>query len=255
MDQVLALMREAASRMTGAACPAVSRKGRGNFVTQADLAVQEFLRGALQERFPDYGFFSEEQENQADFSRPVWILDPIDGTANFVAGYGHSAISLALYQEGAVSFGAVYNPFSGEMFHAGRGKGAFCNGAPIRAEHGAALPDALIELGTMPYYKDRAAEVGRLTEELLLAAGDIRRGGSAALAFCYTAAGRTGAMLEGLLQPWDYAAGLLIAEEAGAETGDWAGRPLDPRKQSAVLAADKRIFAEVLAIIQKIRKE
>lgn len=256
MKQVLELMKEAGRLMTDPAHrAAVSAKGRSNFVTDVDVAVQEFMRRGLTALYPDYGFLSEEQENHPDFSRPVWILDPIDGTANFVSHYHQSAVSLALYSAGQVVFGAVYNPFTDEMFTAEPGKGAFCNGVSIRADNEVEFPQALIDLGTMPYYKDRAREVGRMVTEIILRASDMRRIGSAALAMCYAAAGRTAAMLEGLLQPWDFAAGMLIAAEAGAIVCDWGGAPLDPRNPSAVLVSGRKVYPELLKLIEEVQKQ
>lgn len=253
MQKVLDLMRSAARIMMDTDRAEVAAKGRSNFVTEADVAVQEFMRQGLQSLYPDYGFLSEEQENHPDFSGPLWILDPIDGTANFITHYHQSAISLALYAEGKVVFGAIYNPFTDEMFTAEPGKGAFCNGAPIHADDETEMADALIDLGTMPYYKDRAREVGRFTAEIILRASDIRRIGSAALAMCYAAAGRTAAMMEGLLQPWDYAAGILIATEAGAIVSDWSGKPLDPRGPAAVLVSSQKIHSEILKMIKEVQ--
>ncbi len=254
MNKVLNLMKEAARLMTEADRAEVSVKGRSNFVTDRDVAVQEHMRKGLKELFPDYGFFSEEQENLADFSVPTWILDPIDGTANFITHSRQSAISLALYREGQVVFGAVYNPFTDELFTAEQGKGAYLNGTPIHADDGVEFRQALIELGTMPYYKDRAHEVGRLAAEIILRASDLRRCGSAALAMCYVADGRLGGMIEGILQPWDFAAGMLIAAEAGAVNCDWQGEPLDPRTPSSVLVAAPQIHHEVLKLIQEVTK-
>ena len=213
------------------------------------------MRRGLQKLYPDYGFFSEEQENDPDYSKPIWILDPIDGTANFITHYHQSALSLALYAEGKVVFGAVYNPFTDELFTAESGKGAFCNGEPIHADNEVEMLDAIIDLGTMPYYKDRAAEVGRFATEIILRASDMRRNGSAALAMCYAAAGRTAAMMEGLLQPWDYAAGMLIAAEAGAIVSDWSGAPLDPKAPSAVLVSGEKVHPEILKMIKEVQNQ
>lgn len=254
MNKVLELMKEVARLMTEADRAEVQVKGRSNFVTDRDVAVQEAMRRGLTALYPDYGFFSEEQENERDFSRPTWLLDPIDGTANFITHYRQSAISLALYRDGAVVFGAVYNPFTDEMFTAERGKGAYLNGAPIHVDGGVELQQALIELGTTPYYKERVHEVGRLAAEILLRASDLRRCGSAALALCYVADGRLGGMMEGILQPWDFAAGMLIATEAGAVASDWNGNPLDPRSPSSVLAAALQLYDEILKLIQEVVK-
>lgn len=230
----------------------VSRKGRSNYVTDADVAVQEFLRTSLIEQFPDYGFFSEEQENHPDFTRPLWILDPIDGTANFITRYRTSAVSLALHKPEGVVFGAVYNPFTDELYTATRGKGAYLNGQPIHAEQKLPLCDLLVDMGTMPYYKDRAVEMGKMATALVLNASDLRRCGSAALALCHMAEGRIGAMMEGILSPWDYAAGSLIAAEAGACVTDWKGQPLSCKQNSSVLAIGKQAQTEMLALIKEV---
>lgn len=255
MEKVIELMRKAAALMVNCNRAEVSVKGQSNFVTETDVAVQEFIKKGLLALYPDYGFMSEEQENAPDYNKPLWILDPIDGTANFITHYHQSAISLALFKEGEVVFGAIYNPFTDEMFSAEKGKGAYCNGEPIHADNEVEFQNAIIDLGTMPYYKDRAKEVGRMTEELILRAGDMRRIGSAALAMVYAAAGRTGAMLEGILQPWDFAAGMLIAKEAGAMVSDWRGAPLDPRKPSSVLVAGEKVKDDLLKLIEEVQNE
>ena len=255
MKKVMELIRAASRLMTECNRAAITAKGRSNFVTDVDVAVQEYIRKGLMNLYPDYGFMSEEQENAPDFKKPLWILDPIDGTANFITHYHQSAISLALYQEGEVVFGAVYNPFTDELFSAEKGKGAFCNGERIFADHEVEFQSAIIDLGTMPYYKNRAKEVGRMTEELILRAGDMRRIGSAALAMAYTAAGRTGAMLEGVLQPWDFAAGKLIALEAGAIVSDWEGAPLDVKNPSSVLVSGRKVYDELMRLIKDVRNE
>lgn len=252
MTRIYELICEAGKLVTAPATAEISAKGRGNFVTDRDVAVQEFIRKGLFALYPDYGFMSEEQENAPDYEQPLWILDPIDGTANFITAYGMSAISLALMVKGEVVFGAVYNPYTNELFSAEQGKGAFLNGAPIHADEGVEFEDALIDLGTMPYYKDRADEVGAMAAAIIKNASDIRRCGSAALAMCYAACGRTAAMMEGILQPWDYAAGLLIAKEAGAVSSDWEGEPLTAKAPSSVMVASKQIYQPLITLIREV---
>ncbi len=255
MNRIYELMRQAGRLITAPAAAEITAKGRSNFVTDRDVAVQEFIREGLSALYPDYGFMSEEQENAPDFEKPLWILDPIDGTANFITRYGMSAISLALMKGGKVVFGAVYNPYTDELFSAEQGKGAFLNGAPIHADNDIEFEDALIDLGTMPYYKDRADEVGAMAAAIIKNASDIRRCGSAALAMCYAASGRTAAMLEGILQPWDYAAGMLIANEAGAITADWEKNPLTAKAPSAVLVAGTKIYKPLVKLIKEVLKK
>jgi myo-inositol-1(or 4)-monophosphatase len=256
MEKVFALLRAAGRLMTDpAARTEISVKGRSDFVTDRDVAVQEFIRKGLTELYPDYGFMSEEQENRPDYTKPLWILDPIDGTANFITHYRQSAVSLALYRDGKVVFGVVYNPFSEEMFTAELGKGAYVNGSPIRADNEVELPRALIDLGTAPYYKDRADEVGRLATAIILRASDLRRIGSAALAVCYAADGRTAAAMECILQPWDFAAAGLIATEAGAVVSDWQGNPLQYDKPCSVLVAGTNVYNDILKMIKEVTEQ
>jgi len=255
MNEIFDLIREAGRLVTAPAAAEISAKGRSNFVTDRDVAVQEFIRKGLSALYPAYGFMSEEQDNAPDYEQPLWILDPIDGTANFITRYGLSAISLALMVGGEVVFGAVYNPYTDELFSAEKGKGAFLNGEPIHADNDVTFEDALIDLGTMPYYKDRADEVGAMAAAIIKNASDIRRCGSAALAMCYASCGRTAAMIEGLLQPWDYAAGMLIAKEAGAITADWDENPLTAKAPSSVLVAGKKVYQPLVNLICEVLKQ
>ena len=147
-----ALLREAGELLRDRERAAeVHAKGRTDFVTAVDTRVQAFLRDALAELDPGVQFMAEEKDNAAiDPARPVWILDPVDGTTNLIHGFGHSAISLALAAEGRPLLGLVYDPFAGEMFTARRGVGAFCNGRPIHASTAVHLADSLCSVGTNP---------------------------------------------------------------------------------------------------------
>lgn len=235
------------------AVEAVSEKGAADFVTLVDVGVQEFLKKELEERYPDIQFMGEEKKNEIDFSRPCWILDPIDGTTNLIHHYQYSAVSLALYEDGDIVFGAVYNPFHEEMFSAVKGEGAYLNGKRLQVTKADTLADSLIAVGTAPYYKEQHAAANfRLFETLFLKCQDIRRTGSAELELCYIAAGRHEAFLECVLQPWDFAAGLRIVLEAGGRVTDWNGGELTFEGAKAVVGSNGRIHEE---LVQELKRK
>ena len=224
----------------------VSEKGAdaANLVTRYDGAVQEYLVRELTARYPDAAFMAEEQENDpVVFAAPrCFVIDPIDGTANFIHGYRRSAISLAMLEHGEITFAAVYDPFLSEMFTAARGGGAFVNGEEIHVsprppEH------ALTVFGTSPYYKEELGVPSfRLAEALYRKTRDVRRSGSAALDLAYLAAGRCDIFFELLLSPWDIAAGILLIREAGGIITTTDGAPLTLTRAEPVIAANPTCY-------------
>lgn len=219
----------------------VTVKGEADYVTQTDLRVQEFLMERLRPLATQADFLSEERENAACAGKPAWILDPIDGTTNLIHDYRMSAVSLAFYDGRAVVFGAVYNPFTEELFTAERGRGAFLNGAPIRCTQTESVAQCLAAIGTAPYFKQEAAQNFERFQKVFLACQDIRRTGSAALDLCYVACGRIDAYFERHLKPWDYAAGLLLVREAGGCVTGWQGEALEVTEPNDVLATNGQV--------------
>lgn len=185
-----------------------------NLVTEYDTKVQAVLQKNLLEILPDASFLGE--EGQHDFNRQgyCFICDPIDGTTNFVKGLKHSAVSIALLKDGKPVLGVIYDPYLDEMFWAERGKGAFCNGKAIHTSN-ASLDNSLIVFGTSPYNASLHEKTWALAAKSLNIALDVRRMGAAVLDLAGVAIGRFGLFWELELQPWDYAAGVLIVEEAG----------------------------------------
>jgi len=199
-------------------------KGEKDYVTDVDLAVQKTVISTLREWYPETGFLAEEGDHdKIDPDQDLWILDPVDGTSNLMHDFRHSAVSLGLWKDGQVVFGLIYNPFSDELFWAEKGKGAWCNDHRIRVSGETEMKRSLILFGTCPYHRERSAEDFRLFEKVFLQSQDVRRLGSAALDLAYIAAGRSEAYFERDLKPWDYAAGLLIVEEAGGTVTDYRG--------------------------------
>ena len=216
-----------------------AKAGHANFVTDCDRKVQERLRRGLREILPDAHFIGEEGTAQEFSPRgKFFIVDPIDGTTNFIKDFHASTISVALVVDGAAEFGAIYNPYLDEMFTAVRGQGAICNGRRIHVSS-EPLENGLVLFGTSPYNEELSERSFKLAYAYFRKAIDVRRTGSAALDLCFVAAGRAELFFELSLSPWDYAAGALIVEEAGGIVTDIDGHALGFDRKSSVLARNK----------------
>ena len=221
-----------------------SKEGRANFVTEYDKQVQERLRTGLLEIMPDAHFVGEEGSTQK-FS-PVgkfFIVDPIDGTTNFIKDFHISSISVALVVDGEAELGVIYNPYTDEMFTARRGGGAFCNGKRLHVSS-EPLENGIVVFGTAPYHEELKEKTFKLAYAYFKKAMDVRRCGSAALDLCSVAAGRAELFFELILSPWDYAAGGLIVREAGGLVSDMDGNELALDRPCSVLARNR--VAQVL---------
>lgn len=225
----------------------VKEKGLADYVTQVDITVQNFLKKELFSLAPGIQFLGEEtglQEMEAD---RFWILDPVDGTTNLMHDYQHSVVSLALYDQGKIVMGIVYDPFREEVFSAIKGKGSFLNGQPIHVSKAEKLSDTIIGLGTAK--RELADENFTRFRRVFGQCQDVRRLGSAALELAYTACGRQDGYFEIYLNPWDYAAGMLLVQEAGGMVTDFTGKPLDPKKGGSVAGTNGHIHAELLKLL------
>lgn len=191
-----------------------SKEGHANFVTQADKKTQDFLEQHLLELLPGSVLFGEEKENETLGDGPTWVVDPIDGTLNYMHGLMHSAISVALCENRRLRLAAIYNPFRNELFTAKAGEGAFLNGQRISCSD-TPFERALCFYGTSPYKAAMVDATFETVAQLMKKTADIRRFGSAALDLAYVACGRADVFFEFALSPWDYAAGKLLVEEAG----------------------------------------
>lgn len=234
----------------------ITVKGQADFVTKVDTAVQRFLQKELYKLYPDVQFMGEEDHMQnVDFSKPVWILDPVDGTTNLIYGYGHSAVSLGYYEEGHISGAVIYNPFAEETFYAVRGQGAFFNNRPVRVTGNKALKDSLIAIGTSPYNKEMAPATFKSFQKIFEQSLDIRRSGSAALDLAYVACGRLDGYFERNLKPWDFAAGSLILEEAGGRVTDFQLGPVDVSSNQDIIATNGWIHEELQSLLPGLTSE
>ena len=236
---VLALMESAERRaaeliLHAHGILAEMKTGKRDVVTEYDRRVQDLLMQQLRVELPDAHFFCEEmnERDRLDAAQ-LFIVDPIDGTMNFVRGFHHSCISVAYAEHGVVRAGAVYNPYVDEMFTAVSGQGAWLNGRPIHVSD-AGLSENLVCWGSSPYAPELADRTFAIARAMYDASLDVRREASAALDLCSVAMGRAGLYFELQLSLWDYAAGALIVEEAGGQccTIDGGCFPSDGSKSS-----------------------
>jgi myo-inositol-1(or 4)-monophosphatase len=216
-------------------------------VTEFDRASESLIVGALRTERPDDAIVGEEGTADEGVSGIRWLIDPIDGTTNFLYGLPGFAVSIAAVDGDGGLAGAVYVPATHELFSAGRGAGATLNGDPIVCSTTDDLSTALVATGFSYHPDRREAQMARLTE-MIGRIRDIRRFGAAAGDLCYVAAGRLDAYFEEHLGPWDLAAGELIAREAGCIIGDFAGGAARPAQ---VLVANPAIFSQLRALINQ----
>ncbi len=195
----------------------VSRKGAGDFVTRADMAAEKIIREELMEARPTYGFLGEETgEVEGQDPTRRWIVDPLDGTTNFLHGLPHWAISIALEHKGQIVAGVIFDPTKDEMFFAEKGAGAWMNESRIRASVRNSVADSIYATGIPFAGRGELPATLKDLANLMPACAGVRRFGAAALDLAYVAAGRYDGFWERGLQPWDMAAGIVIAKEAGA---------------------------------------
>lgn len=252
IEQAVKTVRKAGALLTDqSAVRNIWAKSETDFVTNVDVTVQETLKAQLASLAPEIQFMGEEQDNsRLDWHRPCWILDPVDGTTNLIHSFRHSAISLALAEGGQIVFGVVYNPYSGECFTARRGQGAFCNGSPIRVSGADRLEDSLLCAGTVPGRRELADKAFCQMRNLYNVCQDIRRTGCASLDLCWVACGRLDGYVELFLQPWDYAAGLLIVNEAGGRITAPDGSPLSLCQGGPLLASNGKLHAALQSLLK-----
>lgn len=259
-EKLADLLRQAGEIMLGAHAVDPNgdvrvKPGTSNFVTEYDVRVQEFLMREIAKIIPNAVFIAEEKKNDPAVLNGefCFIIDPIDGTTNFIHDYRHSCISLAMVSRGETVFGAIYTPYLGELFSAEKGAGAYLNGRPMRvSDHPMEL--SLSTFGTSPYYKDTLAKKSfALAHDVFLATADIRRSGSAALDLAYLAAGRIDVFFEFILSPWDIAAGVLLISEAGGIVTQLDGSPVTLTAPCPVFAGNEKTHPVLLRMAEKYR--
>lgn len=217
------------------------KSGVADLVTEYDKNIQKQLEIGLKKILPEAKFIGEEGSNdELTDDGFAFIVDPIDGTTNFVKDYHISAISVALLKGKEVVAGIVYNPYLDEMFYAIKSQGAFCNGKKISVSS-QPLSNALVLFGSSPYDKNLFPKTIEILSEYFYKVLDIRRSGSAALDLCSVACGRAELYFELQTSPWDFAAGKLIVEEAGGVVTTLDGSPISFEGKSSILAKNNVI--------------
>ncbi|MBQ9731752.1 MAG: inositol monophosphatase [Alphaproteobacteria bacterium] len=217
LQKIIDIVRECGEIIKNAQIQHVELKNqdRRNLLTEYDVKIQAILQKQLKEILPQASFFGEEGEHNYHKDGYCFVCDPIDGTTNFVKGCKFSSISVALLKDGKPILGVIYNPYLDEMFCAEKGKGAKLNGADIHTTNDS-LADSLVTFGTGVNDLSEIDSVFEYAKKCFKVSIDVRRCGSAAIELCNLACGRIGYFCEFKLSPWDYSAGVLIAEEAGA---------------------------------------
>jgi myo-inositol-1(or 4)-monophosphatase len=226
----------------------IRKKGLVDLVTEADVASEEKIIDIIHRSFPDHSILAEESGLQQGDLDHQWIIDPLDGTVNFAHQVPIFSISIAYAFRGTPVMGVVLNPVTGELFSAGAGEGAFLNDRPIQVSDTMVVQESLLASG-FPY--DLLSIFDTITERLencLKAAQGIRRLGSAAIDICAVACGRFDGFWEQNLHPWDTAAAMLIASEAGAVLTDFANQPFTMDKKE-ILATNGHIHGEMLSLL------
>ncbi|NQU68973.1 MAG: inositol monophosphatase [Rhodospirillales bacterium] len=228
----------------------VSRKGPGDFVSEADRKAEAILRAELEKARPDYGLMMEESaETIGNDPSRRWIVDPLDGTTNFLHGIPHFAISIGLEDEGEIVAGVIYDPLKDEMFWAEKGVGAYLNRRRLRVSARAQFADAIVATGIPFGNRPGKRSMLAILEPLMNQTAGVRRLGSAALDLAYVAAGRYDAFWEVGLSPWDVAAGIIIVREAGGFVSDAKGGN-HMLGGGTIIAANGRLHAPMHKLIR-----
>ena len=221
-----------------------------DLVTEADIKSEHFLIKSIQKKYPDHTIITEESHLKDKNSDFRWIIDPLDGTTNFVHKLPIFAVSIGLQYKEETILGVVYNPAADKLFYASKGNGAFLNKDRINISSSNTLSKSLIVTG-FPYLHDNRWDLlFKIFKDCYSKTRGVRRLGAAALDLCFVAMGRFEVFYEFGLKPWDICAGSLIAEEAGANVSDWNGEPY-PFSGDRILATNVKVHNEMIKILNK----
>jgi len=228
----------------------IGSKGPNDYVSEVDQAAEQAIIDILLEAYPGHGILAEEsgRSQGAQHSEYVWIIDPLDGTTNFIHGFPVYAVSIALAYRNQVQQAVVYDPTRNDMFYASRGRGAFLNDRRLRVSKRTRIAESLIGTG-FPFRKgDNFKRYVKMFEEVMQSCAGLRRPGAAALDLCYVAAGYYDGFFETGLNPWDIAAGSLLISEAGGLIGNFTGEA-DFLYQREVVAGNPKVYGQLVSIL------
>ena len=227
----------------------VRAKQANDFVTQVDQQAEEAIMGIVRNSYPEHGFHAEESGRTEGKGEYVWIIDPLDGTTNFIHGFPQYCVSIGVQHRGSLAHAVVYDPLKNELFTASKGRGAFLNDRRIRVSKCLRLEDALVGTG-FPFREITRIDLYvRQLKNLMTGSSGVRRAGAAALDLAYVACGRLDAFWELGLSPWDMAAGALLIQEAGGLVGDLSGEG-DYLEKGEVCAATPKVFPQLLEALR-----
>ena len=232
----------------------VSEKGPSDLVTEADLASQEAIREIIAQQFPADQFIGEESSVPSSrLHETCWIVDPLDGTTNYVHRVPHYAVSVALVERGRPVVGCIFDPVARECYTASLGGGAFLNGERLKSSPVTRLEDALVAASFSSHIDRDSREIDQFVDALLVCQA-VRRTGSAALNLCYVASGRFDAFWAMTTQAWDVAAGVLLVEEAGGTVTHWTGKPHDMAEPHPAAAGTSVLHAAFRRLLVDARR-
>ena len=233
----------------------ISQKQVNDFVTEVDQAAEKVIIETLLTAYPGHGIWAEEsgREHGAQDSEYVWIIDPLDGTTNFIHGLPVYCVSIALAVKGKIEQAVVYDPTRNDLFTATKGRGAYLNDRRLRVSKRVRMQECLISTGFPFRPGDDFNTYLRMMGDVMQRTAGLRRPGAAALDLAYVAAGYTDGFFETGLQPWDVAAGSLLVTESGGLVGNFTGEP-DFLEQNECMAASPRIYGQMVTILGKYSK-
>ena len=227
----------------------IKHKSQGNLVTEADLLSEKFIIELLRGEYPDYGILSEESNSSAPTTDYIWVVDPLDGTNNYVFGIPFFCVNVALVKGEDILLGVTYDPVRGELLRAEKGKGAYLNDLPIQVSKESSLGASLVGLD-LGYSQERGRELLDVANKLWWRVHCIRLMGSSSLGIAYVACGRISLYFHRYLFPWDIASGLLLIREAGGKVTDWQGNPASFQSRE-IIASNSRLHHEFMAHLVK----
>ena len=227
----------------------VRSKRANDFVTRVDQAAEQAIIDTVRKAYPDHGFLAEESGASGDTAEHVWIIDPLDGTTNFIHGFPQYCVSIGVRHRGALAHAVVYDPNRNELFTASKGRGAFLNDRRIRVSQQVKLNDALVGTGFPFRELDRLELYSRQLQSMMKTCAGVRRAGAAALDLAYVACGRLDAFWELGLSPWDMAAGALLITEAGGLVGDLKGEQTF-MQTGDICASTPKVFPTLLEALR-----
>lgn len=221
-----------------------------DYVTDIDKACEQLIIDSIKQNFPGHEILAEESGKNRNTNNYRWIIDPLDGTTNFIHGFPHSSISIALKHQDDIILGVIYDPYRDELYYAEKNHGAYCNNRPIQVSRQSNVTNCLIATGFPFKSRHLLKQYWKVLSAIFMEVSGIRRTGSAALDLAYVACGRFDGFWEMKLKPWDTAAGKLLVEEAGGKATDFSGKEFELENES-ILASNGLIHDEMVRTLNR----